>query len=29
MLSALSAGGWTVEREDTEDVWWSAQIAPC
>jgi len=28
-LSALSAGGWTVEREDTEDVWWSAQIAPC
>ena len=21
-------GGWTIEREDTEDVWWSVQIAP-
>ncbi|HEY3113064.1 MAG TPA: 50S ribosomal protein L11 methyltransferase [Gemmatimonadaceae bacterium] len=29
MLSALSAAGWTVEREDTEDVWWSVQVAPC
>ena len=28
MLSALDAGGWRVEREDTEDVWWSVQIAP-
>jgi ribosomal protein L11 methyltransferase len=28
MLSALNQGGWTIEREDTEDVWWSAQIAP-
>jgi len=29
MLSALTAGGWTVERENTENVWWSAQVAPC
>src|SRR5207237_8251478 len=28
MLSALSAGGWAVGREETEDVWWSAQVAP-
>jgi ribosomal protein L11 methyltransferase len=28
MLRALAADGWTVEREDTEDVWWSVQIAP-
>ena len=28
MLSALDAGGWAVEREDTEDIWWSVQIAP-
>jgi len=28
MLAALDADGWTVEREDTEDVWWSVQIAP-
>ena len=27
MLSALKAGGFVVEREDTEDVWWSVQIA--
>ena len=27
MLEALSADGWVVEREDTEDVWWSLQIA--
>ena len=28
MVSALDADGWTIEREDTEDVWWSVQIAP-
>ncbi len=28
MVSALDAGGWAIEREDTEDVWWSVQIAP-
>jgi ribosomal protein L11 methyltransferase len=28
MLTALEGDGWTVEREDTEDVWWSVQIAP-
>jgi ribosomal protein L11 methyltransferase len=28
MVEALAAGGWTIEREDTEDVWWSVQIAP-
>jgi ribosomal protein L11 methyltransferase len=28
MLDALAAGAWAVEREDTEDVWWSVQIAP-
>jgi ribosomal protein L11 methylase PrmA len=28
MVSALDAGGWMVEREDTEDAWWSVQIAP-
>ncbi len=28
MRSALNRGAWTIEREDTEDVWWSAQIAP-
>jgi ribosomal protein L11 methyltransferase len=27
MVHALDAGGWTIEREDTEDVWWSVQIA--
>ncbi len=27
MLEALSADDWLVEREDTEDVWWSLQIA--
>jgi ribosomal protein L11 methyltransferase len=27
ILSALSEGGWTIERELTEDVWWSVQIA--
>jgi ribosomal protein L11 methyltransferase len=28
MVAALDAGGWAIEREDTEDVWWSVQIAP-
>lgn len=28
VLSAIDADGWTVEREDTEDAWWSVQIAP-
>jgi ribosomal protein L11 methyltransferase len=28
MVEALDADGWTIEREDTEDVWWSVQIAP-
>ena len=28
MLIALRRGSWAVEREDTEDVWWSVQIAP-
>jgi ribosomal protein L11 methyltransferase len=28
MVGALRDGGWVVQREDTEDAWWSAQIAP-
>jgi ribosomal protein L11 methyltransferase len=28
MLPALRRGGWAIEREDTEDAWWSVQIAP-
>jgi ribosomal protein L11 methyltransferase len=28
MVKALDADGWTIEREDTEDLWWSVQIAP-
>jgi len=28
MLAALNDDGWSVEREDTEDAWWSVQIAP-
>lgn len=28
MVTALDADGWVIEREDTEDVWWSVQIAP-
>ena len=28
MVAALIEGGWAIEREDTEDVWWSVQIAP-
>jgi len=27
MVDTLAAGGWAIEREDTEDVWWSVQIA--
>jgi ribosomal protein L11 methyltransferase len=27
MMTAL-ADGWMIEREDTEDAWWSVQIAP-
>ncbi len=28
MLAALDADGWTVEREDAEDAWWSVLIVP-
>jgi ribosomal protein L11 methyltransferase len=28
MAAALDADGWAIEREDTEDVWWSVQITP-
>jgi ribosomal protein L11 methyltransferase len=28
MAAALDADGWAIQREDTEDVWWSVQIAP-
>lgn len=28
VIDALRAGGWSIEREDTEDLWWSVQIAP-
>jgi ribosomal protein L11 methyltransferase len=28
ILVALDSGDWTVQREDTEDAWWSVQIAP-
>jgi ribosomal protein L11 methyltransferase len=27
MVAALEADGWVMQREDTEDVWWSVQIA--
>jgi ribosomal protein L11 methyltransferase len=27
MIAALSANGWKIENEDTEDAWWSVQIA--
>jgi ribosomal protein L11 methyltransferase len=27
MLAALDAGGWHVEREDIEDIWWTVAIA--
>lgn len=28
MADVLAAGGWQVEREDSEGAWWSAVIAP-
>ncbi|HET6760769.1 MAG TPA: 50S ribosomal protein L11 methyltransferase, partial [Gemmatimonadaceae bacterium] len=28
MVGALDADGWVIQREDTEGVWWSVQIAP-
>jgi ribosomal protein L11 methyltransferase len=28
MIDSLQAGGWSIEREDTEGPWWSVQIAP-
>ena len=28
MRRVLDADGWAIQREDTEDVWWSVQIAP-
>jgi ribosomal protein L11 methyltransferase len=28
MERALAEGGWRVERDDVEDTWWSARIAP-
>ena len=28
IVRALEADGWKVQREDTEDAWWSALIAP-
>jgi ribosomal protein L11 methyltransferase len=28
MVRTLEADGWAIEREDTEDAWWSVQIAP-
>jgi ribosomal protein L11 methyltransferase len=28
MIEALTANGWEIENEDTEDAWWSVQIAP-
>ncbi|MHB0948618.1 MAG: 50S ribosomal protein L11 methyltransferase, partial [Gemmatimonadaceae bacterium] len=27
MLQALEEGGWRVEGEDREDIWWSVVIA--
>lgn len=27
MLAALNAGGWRIEREDIEDIWWTVAIA--
>ena len=27
-VSVLEAGRWVIERETTEDVWWTVQIAP-
>jgi ribosomal protein L11 methyltransferase len=28
MIAAFAAGGWHLEREHTQDVWWTAAIAP-
>ena len=28
MVAALENNGWQIENEDTEDAWWSVQIAP-
>jgi ribosomal protein L11 methyltransferase len=28
MIESIEAGDWLIEREDTEDLWWSVQIAP-
>jgi ribosomal protein L11 methyltransferase len=28
MVVALEANGWSIEREHTEELWWSVQIAP-
>lgn len=28
MLGLLREGGWTVERDDTEEAWWSVQVTP-
>ena len=28
MERALGLGGWRIERDDVEDAWWSARIAP-
>jgi ribosomal protein L11 methyltransferase len=28
MVDVLAAGGWQVEREDSEGAWWSAVVAP-
>ncbi|HZE09624.1 MAG TPA: 50S ribosomal protein L11 methyltransferase [Gemmatimonadaceae bacterium] len=28
MIDTLETNDWTIEREDTEDAWWSVQIAP-
>ena len=28
MERALGNGGWRIERDDVEDAWWSARIAP-
>lgn len=28
MMAAAQASGWAIQREDTEDAWWSVQIAP-
>jgi ribosomal protein L11 methyltransferase len=28
MMTALDVEGWAIQREDTEDVWWSVQITP-